>query len=259
MTVMRHIAVLLAVLLVAACSNGPNSKFDEFGERANTRGFGHKYAQPENADELVMGPGDTINIQIANNPTLSGTQPIRAEGAITMPWVDAVKVAGLTPTQIRDKIEILLSPYIRNVTVQVVPVGIVSKKIYIFARDIDGALQIQSLPVMGDMTLLDLFASIGGVPTLADDCHVKVIRGDPIHPHVLNINVRDMVLNGYTAGNIQMQPDDIVYLPPTFWARVAIAVRQVTSPVRELSNSLRGVVDTIDIIQGNGRGRRNGN
>lgn len=257
MSKLRRTAVVLTVLMVTACSNGPNSKFEEFGTRANTRGFGHKYAQPDNNDELVMGPGDSINIQIANNPQLGGTQVIRVEGAITMPWVDKVKVAGLSPSQIRDKLEILLSPYIRDCAVQVVPIRIVSKRIYIFARDLNGALQTQALPVTGDMTLIDLFTAIGGVPVLADDCHVKVIRGDPVRPKILNINVRDMVLNGYTGGNIQMLPDDIVYLPPTFWARVAIAVRQVTRPVRELSNSLRGIVDTIDVIEGNPRrGRR---
>ncbi len=253
----RKIAVL-AIFLLSACSNGPNSKFEDFGDRVNTRDFGHKYAQPENADELVMGPGDTINIQIANNPALSGTQPVGVSGGITMPFVDTVKVAGLTPAQIRDKIEILLSPYIRDVTVQVVPISIISKRVYIFARDADGALQIQTLPMAGDMTLLDMFAAIGGVPILADDCHVKVIRGDPLHPKTLNINVRDMVLNGYTGGNIQMRPDDIVFLPPTFWARLAMGVREVFRPVTELSRSLSGIVNLATGGGGRGRGRSRG-
>lgn len=256
MSELRQILAIAAVLLVSACSNGPNSKFEDFGTRANTRDFGHKYAQPLDAEELVMGPGDVVNIQIANNPTLSGNQAVRVEGAITMPFVGNVKIAGLGPSQIRDKLEILLSPYIREVTVQVIPIKINSKRIYIFAKDLDGSIQLQALAMQGDMTLIDLFAAIGGVPRLADDCNVKVTRGDPINPKTLTINVRDMIVNGYTGGNIQMRPDDIVYLPPTFWAKVAISVRQVTLPVRELSNAMRGVIDTIDLAQGNNTRRR---
>ncbi len=255
MTELRQITALTALLLLVCCSNGPNSEYAEFGNRVNTSGFGHKYAQPDDATEFVIGPGDSINIQLSNNPALSGTQQIRPEGDITMPFVGNIKVAGLTPSQIRDKIEILMSPYIREVTAQVIPVSIVSKNIYIIAKDLNGALQFQSLAMAGDMTLLDMFAQIGGVPVLADDCHVKVIRGDPLHPKVLNINVRDMVVNGFTAANIQMKPDDMVYLPPTFWARAAMAVREVTSPVRELSNSLNGVLGAVSIAQGNPRRR----
>ncbi|MFT7620814.1 MAG: hypothetical protein ACI97A_004472, partial [Planctomycetota bacterium] len=182
MTQLRPIFVIAFMLFVTACSNGPNSKFEDYGIRANTKDFGHKYAQPLDSDELVMGPGDRINIQVANNPALSGTQAIRIEGAITMPFVGNVKVAGLAPTQIRDKLEILLSPYINEVAVQIIPVSISSKRIYICAKDLDNSILIQALPMQGDMTLIDLFATIGGIPTLADDCHVKVIRADPINP-----------------------------------------------------------------------------
>lgn len=241
--------LILLTVLLSACSNGPNSNYEEFGDRANTRGFGHKYAQPENEDELVIGPADSINIQISNNPTLSGTQQVRIEGTITMPFVDQVKVAGLTPTQIRDKLEILLSPYIRNITIQVVPIDIQSKNIYVAARDLNDAINVFRIPVEGDMTLIDLISDLGGVPRLADDCHVRLIRGDPLHPKVLNINVRDMIQNGFTAANVLMRPDDIVYFPPDFFGKISIWVRKVMRPVREISASLNGIINTIDLIE----------
>ncbi len=249
MTQSRIIVAVTAALLLTAC-NGPNSRYEDFGTRVNTSGFGHRYAQPDNVDELVVGPGDSINIQIANNPQLSGTQPVRIEGTVNMPFIDQVKVAGLTPTQIRDKLEILLAPYIRDVTVQVVPIDIQSKNVYVIAKNLDGDLVVGRVPVTGDMTLIDLIIdSNGGFPTLSDDCHVRVMRGDPLHPQVLDINVRDMLLNGYTAANIRMLPDDMVYFPPDFWGKLTILTRRTTRPIRELSNSVRGISTAVDLIE----------
>lgn len=253
--------IFMMLGLVSACSNGPNSKYEDFGERINTEGFGHKFPQPENEDELVMGPGDVLDMQIANSPDLSSAQPIRVEGVITAPFVGDVKVAGLTPTQIRDKLAVLLTPYITDVSVQVIPISIQSKVIYVYSTDRLGGLIGGSVPVGGDMTLIDLITILGGVSPGADDCHVKVTRGDPRHPKTLNINVRDIILNGYTAGNIRMRPDDMVYMPPAFYAKVTQFLNQVTSPIRVLSSTLSSASTPIFLITEGTlpRGRFNGN
>ena len=243
------LVAVLALAFAPSCANGPNSTYEEFGRRVNTEGFGHKYAQPDDAEELVLGPGDTLDIQIAHNPNLSGAQPVRIEGVITAPFVGNVRVAGLTPTEIQEKLQVLLNPYIRDVTIQVTPIAIRSKVIYVYATDRFGALRGRMVPLGGDMTLIDLITQIGGVPFLADDCHVKLVRGDPRHPKVLNINVRDMIVNGYTAANVQLKPDDILWLQPTFFARLGQALTQVTFPLRAVATAIRDGATTYFFLQ----------
>lgn len=255
----RTIVLLVVVLTLGACVNGPNSTYEEFGERANTEGFGHKFPQPENEDDLVLGPADTLDIQIANNPTLSGAQPISYEGAITAPFVGSVRVAGLTPDQIRDKLQILLTPYIQDVSVQVVPVLIQSKVIYVYGYDRFGSLRGRALPLQGDMTLLDAITRIGGVTYLVDEYHCQVIRGDPRHPKKLDINLRDMIVNGYTAGNIRMRPDDILLLPENFFALVSSTILRATLPLQALSRGLSSATSTYFLLKNGGglNGNRN--
>ncbi|MCA9320582.1 MAG: polysaccharide biosynthesis/export family protein [Planctomycetes bacterium] len=253
----RLLIVVVVGLMGAGCSNGPNSTYEEFGTRVNTSGFGHKYAQPEYEDELVLGPGDTISVQIANNPDLDSIQAVQIEGSIQVAYLGPVKVAGLTPSKVRDKLQLLLTPYIRDVSIVVTPVQIISKKIYVYTTDEKGGLRGRAFPLQGDLTLIDLITEVGGFNELSDDCHVKVVRGDPRHPTVWNINVRDMIENGYTAGNVPMRPDDIVFMQPTFFARIAQTLYKVTQPIRVLSQSVSDTAQSVFFLQ-NGTLPRNG-
>lgn len=250
-------ACLLVLLVAGTACNGPNSKYEDFGDRVNTRGFGHKFAQPVDQDELVLGPGDTVTIQIANLPELDSTQPLSIEGNVQAPFVGLVKAAGLTPTQVRDKLVVLLTPYVRDVSLQVIPIAITSKRIYVWTTGRFGELTGRAVGLQGDMTLMDLMTMVGG-NSMLDDCHIKVIRADPRHPEVLDINFREMVLEGYSAGNIQMRPDDIVYLPPTFFAKIAQTLNTLTLPLRVVSRSLRDASTAILFVEDGvvPRGRR---
>ena len=247
---------LLVVLMLLPSCNGPNSTYEEFGDRVNTKGFGHRYAQPEGQDELVLGPRDVVGIRIANNPDLDSNQPIRADGKIIMPWVGDVEVGGLAPTQIRDKITILLTPYIRDVSVQIIPLAINSKRIYIFTTGQFGELVASALPLQGDYTLVDLVSDIGGINEFTDDCHIRIVRADPRHPKPLDINLRDIVTNGYSAANITLRPDDIVWFPPTLLGRISQTLSRVTLPVRVLSRGINDVGNAIFFIEEGGVPRR---
>jgi protein involved in polysaccharide export with SLBB domain len=250
-------ALVLLVAVAQGCSNGPNSSYEEIGDRVNTRGFGHKYAQPEGQEELVFGPGDNVDVQIANNPELATRQPVSIEGTIQAPFVGPVKVAGLTASQVRDKLTVLIAPYVRDPSIQVIAIGgFNSKNIYIYTTGTYGELLGRRFPLQGDLTLLDLITQMGGFRNPADDDnHVKVIRGDPRHPKVLNINVRDMIVNGYTAGNIQMMSDDIVWIPSTFWARVSQWINYFTYPVQTLYRATREGASMYYFIDDGGRSR----
>ena len=128
--------------------------------------------------------------------------------------------------------------------------NIQSKNVYVIAKGVDGDISVGKVPVTGDMTLIDLLVDAnGGFPAFSDDCHVRVLRGDPMHPKVLDINVHDMLVNGYMAGNIRMLPDDMVYFPPDFWGKLTILTRRTTRPIRELSNSVRGISTAVDLLQ----------
>src|SRR5262249_54174951 len=54
--------------------------------------------------EYKIGIDDVLDIAVWNNTTVSRTVPVRPDGKITLPLINEVQAAGLTPTQLRASI-----------------------------------------------------------------------------------------------------------------------------------------------------------
>ena len=117
--------------------------------------------------------------------------------------------------EIAAKFEVLLSRYYVDPKVNVVVAGYRSKKYYVYGQ-VEGA-GVKSYT--GRDTLLD--AVLRSVPDFRSwTSRVKVIR--PSHGDVpvrtIRVNVDRMVKVGDWSKNILLEPDDIVYIPPTVGA-----------------------------------------
>jgi polysaccharide export outer membrane protein len=61
---------------------------------------------PGDARRLApLGPGDTISIQVYNQPEMNGTVYIGDNGTVSLPLAGAVRVAGLSPVEAATQIE----------------------------------------------------------------------------------------------------------------------------------------------------------
>src|SRR5262249_42375712 len=156
------------------------------GQSGNTKGFGEQYPPDDREDNFTFGVGDSVGVMVQNNPDLSGTFVIRIDGKITMNVIGDVQIAGLTPDQVRHKLENKVAVYMKDVTITVSAVNIVSKRFYVAAiNPVHGGFLIRPVPYKGDTTLFEVWASIGAPSTsLDDDAHIKVIHPDPRHPDV---------------------------------------------------------------------------
>jgi protein involved in polysaccharide export with SLBB domain len=54
-------------------------------------------AAPEARGEYRIGPEDILDVAVWNNPSLSRTTPVRPDGKISLPLLNDVEAAGLTP------------------------------------------------------------------------------------------------------------------------------------------------------------------
>jgi polysaccharide export outer membrane protein len=249
-----------ALLLLPACiTNTPPSTFQELGPEANTKGFGELYPPDETEGAFTFGIGDTVGILVQNNPDLSGPQTIRMDGKITLPVVGDVMAAGLTPEQLKQKLESKIAVYMKDLQITVTPVSTPSKKFYVAAiNPLVGGFIVRALPYRGDLTLFEVWATIGSPSSsLDDDAHIKVIRADPRHPVVKIVNIREMLMCGYSGGNVQIKPNDIVYVPPTLWGRVNQMTTAIAAPFTGLF-ALTGAYYRVDsmvrIVTGNTQG-----
>ena len=72
------------------------------------------------ADVYRIGPEDVLRITVWKNEALSGTVPVRPDGKISMPLIDNVQAAGLTPLELRAVLTEKLAQFIPSPEVSVI-------------------------------------------------------------------------------------------------------------------------------------------
>ncbi len=68
----------------------------------------------------IIGPGDSLNIIVWRNPELSMSVPVRPDGKMSTPLVEAMEVQGKTSQDVAREVEKALSRYVRDPVVTVV-------------------------------------------------------------------------------------------------------------------------------------------
>lgn len=158
-----------------------------------------------------IGPGDSLEIYVRNNPDLTVQVPVRPDGRISIPLVQEVEAAGKTPAQLGHDLEEALSKYIRQPIVTVIvtkAVGAFSEQV----RVVGQATKPQALPYRRGMTLLDVLIEVGGLTQFADGNDAKVIREVKGRKISFPVYLEDL-LDGDTKDNIEMRPGDILIIP----------------------------------------------
>lgn len=181
------------------------------------------------AIEYRIGIPDTIGISAPRILEIDGeAQGIHPDGKINLRLLGEVKVVGMTAKEVAAKLEVLLSRYYVDPKVSVRVVGYASKKYYVYGPT--GVTGPRSYT--GRDTLLDAVL-VSGVDFMSWTSRVKVTR--PAHGdepvRTIQVNVDNMIKTGDWSQNILLEPNDVVYIPPTPIAWFAQRVRELLFPI----------------------------
>ncbi len=91
-------------------------------------------SNPGGRSDYVIGPDDTLRISVWKEPDMSVNLPVRPDGKISMPLLDDVQAAGMTPMQLGASIREKLKKYIEDPRVTVVVTAMNSQRIYVLGR-----------------------------------------------------------------------------------------------------------------------------
>lgn len=180
------------------------------------------------AIEYRVGIPDGIAVSAPRILEIDGeTQRIHPDGKISLRLLGDVKIVGMTAKEIAAKLEVLLSRYYSDPKVSVRIVNYESKKYYVYGQ----ATNVGPRPFTGRDTLLDAVIR-SGTNFLSWTSRVKVIR--PAHDETpvrtLEVDIDRMVKTGDWSKNILLEPNDMVYIPPTPAAWLGLRVREVIYP-----------------------------
>jgi polysaccharide export outer membrane protein len=164
----------------------------------------------------LIGPGDTLKIDVWRNPELSGTIPVRPDGKISSPLVEDLWASDKTSTQLARDIEKVLAKYVRKPVVTVIVTnfgGVYRQQI----RVIGEATTPQALPYRENMTLLDVMIAVGGITDFAAGNKASVVRRSGSNNQQFGVRLKDLVKGGDLSANVAMRPGDILIIPQSFF------------------------------------------
>lgn len=194
--------------------------------------FLRQHEHQVSAIEYRVGVPDKIGISAPRVLEIDGeSQKIQPDGKINLRLLGEVKVAGMTAKEIAAKLEVLLSRYYVDPKVSVRVLDYASKKFYVYGQ----TLRPGPRPYTGRDTLVDAVLR-AGVDFRAWTSRVKVIRptatDDPVR--TIQVDVDRMIKEGHWEENILLEPNDIVYVPPTPGAWLAQRAYEILYPVGPL-------------------------
>ena len=112
-------------------------------------------------DAFVIGHGDVLRVTVWRNDELSVTVPVRPDGMISVPLLDDVQAAGLTPEELKELLTKQLAEFVANPDVTVIVIEVNSKRVYVMG----GVARAGGLPLTQDMRVLDAIYSAAGMPS----------------------------------------------------------------------------------------------
>ena len=194
--------VSLGFLIIAGSVHAQQGKTPSTGVKV----FGEVTADSET---YVIGPEDVLSITVWREEALSRQVPVRSDGKISLPLVDEIHAAGLTPLQLKEKLTLRLKEFIENPNVSVIVTAANSQKVYV-----SGEVRTPGVyPLRGETTLLQVIPMAGGFTEWADQKKVLIIRKESEKDKRIVVNYKKIVSGEDMSYNVVLKPGDTVIVP----------------------------------------------
>lgn len=185
---------------------------------------GQAAAVPQPPPTYLVGPSDVLAIKVLDEPSLSGEFNVDSDGTITFPYLQRVKVVGLTLREVETLIAGgLRDGYVRRAEVSAEIKTYRSRSIYVMGEvKAPGKYNID-----GPVTLLELIARAGSFTNTAGpqlivqrykDGIAAAVATAPAAPgstdsaELLRVNIEDLKQGRFTA-NFLLQDSDTIIVP----------------------------------------------
>ena len=162
----------------------------------------------EAQSDYVIGADDTLRISVWKEPDLSENLPVRPDGKISMPLLNDIQAAGLTPLQLRDSITEKLKKYVADPRVTVVVTAMNSQRVFV-TGEVNHSGPVALLP---HMTVLQVLGQ-AGFTQFANVKGIYILRNENGKQVKIPCNYKEMVKGNHPEQNIAMKPGDTVVVP----------------------------------------------
>lgn len=167
-----------------------------------------KASQDAEGPPFIIGPTDVLDISVWKEPTVSRSVPVRPDGKISLPLLNDIQAAGLSPMQLAAAITEKLRKFLTDPQVTVTVVTINSQRVYVVGE----VSRPGPVPLLPGMTTLQALSSAGGLTQFADQKHGYVLRVEGGKDNYYPFSYHNL-LRGDKRGNIVLRSGDTIVVP----------------------------------------------
>lgn len=160
------------------------------------------------ASRYVIGADDSLQVTVWQEPSLSGTFPVRPDGMISLVLVGDIPAAGLTPMHLAHDITVKLKKFVQDPVVAVVVAAVKSQKVYLVG-EVNHAGPIVLSP---GMTPLQAIAEGGGLTPYTSGKHIYILRGPQGKQTKIPFNYK-LALKGDNRQDVPLLSGDTIVVP----------------------------------------------
>ena len=160
------------------------------------------------APDYVIGADETLHISVWKEPDLSETLPVRPDGKISMPLLNDIPAAGMTPLQLKDSITEKLKKYLADPRVTVVVTAMNSRRIFVTGE----VTHTGPMSLLPHMTMLQALSQ-AGFTQFANPKAIYLLRTDNGKQEKLPFNYKEVVKGHHPEQNIELRPGDTIVVP----------------------------------------------
>lgn len=205
-----HAATLLLLTVVsvnAAGQTSPQSK--TVPSNGGVRPPAPSPAGVPTPPDYVIGPDDVLSVLYWREKDMSADVTVRPDGKITLPLLNDIAAAGLTPDQLREMLTAAAKKYVEEPSITVLVKAINSRKVFLTGQ----VAKVGPYPLTASMTVMQLIATAGGLLEYADGKNIVVLRTEAGRQIAFRVNYKDLLDRKNLKQNIELRPGDTVIVP----------------------------------------------
>ncbi len=159
--------------------------------------------------DYVIGPDDVIDVLYWRNQDMSAEVTVRPDGKVTLPLLNDVQAAGLTPDQLRENLTVASAKFVEdpNVTIRVKTIN--SRKVFVTGM----VAKPGPYPLTAPTTVMQALAMAGGVQEFADTKNIIVMRVVNGQQVAYQFNYKEVLKRRNLKQNIELKSGDTVVVP----------------------------------------------
>lgn len=182
--------------------------------------------------EYLLFAGDQVEVSVWRNPDVSRTVIVQPDGYISIPLVQNVKAAGLTPRELAENIRVALAKRLVRPEVTVIPITVRQPTVYVLGE----VRSPGAFPLRTAVTAAQAIAAAGGSLHSSADGDVTLIRlSDNGYLEAIFLK-NDSFLSQpgpfLFLGATQLKADDIVFVPESGRSQVRRLLNELLQPLQ---------------------------